>query len=156
MDGDRNAQSQSNLAAAFQAILNTRSIETLFQPIFDVRKETIIGFEALSRGPKGSELEMPDRLFYLAHQEYKLSELELLCRERAIERFVSQQLPGKLFLNVSPNTLLDPSHPHGETRHLIAKYGLAASRVVIEVTEQDKVDDGFLLIKTIEHYGFFK
>ncbi|CAM4044517.1 GGDEF domain-containing protein [Pseudoalteromonas byunsanensis] len=131
-------------------ILKHGTVNTLFQPIYDISKQDILGFEALSRGVDC--LEMPEQLFAAAGIHNKLSELELLCREKAIERFVSLQLPGKLFLNVSPNTLLDPSHPRGETRHLVEKHGLAANKVVIEVTEQDKVDDGFLLLKTIEHY----
>ncbi|ALQ06935.1 MULTISPECIES: GGDEF domain-containing protein [unclassified Pseudoalteromonas] len=133
-------------------ILNNAEITTLFQPIFNISNQSIIGYEALSRGPKNSPLEMPNKLFEVAHQHALISELELLCRSKAIENFVKLNLQGKLFLNVSPKTLLDPCHPKGETLHLIEQFGLAANRVVIEVTEQEKVDDGFLLLKTIAHY----
>tara|TARA_Y100001956_G_scaffold32219_1_gene31615 strand:+ start:4607 stop:6394 length:1788 start_codon:yes stop_codon:yes gene_type:complete len=139
-------------AQGLQTILDEHLVEPLFQPICDVARQTILGFEALSRGPKGSELESPNALFAAAQRFNKLSELELLCREKAIERFAELNLSGKLFLNVSPNTLLDPNHPRGETLQLIQQYGLQANQVVIEVTEQDKVDDGFLLLKTIGHY----
>ena len=131
-------------------ILKHGTVTTLFQPIYDISQQSVLGFEALSRGVDC--LEMPHNLFRAADKHNRLSELELLCREKAIERFVAQQLPGKLFLNVSPSTLLDPSHPRGETLQLVEKYGLPANRVVIEVTEQHKVDDGFLLINTVEHY----
>ncbi|KAF7772289.1 hypothetical protein PCIT_a2333 [Pseudoalteromonas citrea] len=135
-----------------EELLQQGAVRTLFQPIYDISKQHVLGFEALSRGITDSNLEFPDRLFAIASEHGKLSELELLCREKAIARFVELDLPGKLFINVSPNTLLDPSHPKGETLHLVQKYRLSANRVVIEVTEQDKVDDGFLLLKTIEHY----
>ncbi|WP_462170417.1 bifunctional diguanylate cyclase/phosphodiesterase [Pseudoalteromonas xiamenensis] len=134
------------------SIIEKGEIQTVFQPIFDIAKKQILGYEALSRGPKGSVLESPDRLFTTANEAEKLSELELLCRDSAIKHFVALDLPGKLFINVSPVTLLDPHHPRGKTLHLLDKYGLSANRVVIEVTEQDKVDDGFLLLKTIAHY----
>ena len=134
-------------------ILSNGEITTLFQPIFDIANQTIIGYEALSRGPKNSPLEMPNRLFEAASEHALISELELLCRSKAIENFVKLNLNGKLFLNVSPKTLLDPCHPKGETLHLIEQFGLAANRVVIEVTEQEKVDDGFLLLKI---YGLIK
>lgn len=133
-------------------ILDNGEITTLFQPIFDISNHTILGYEALSRGPKNSPLEMPNKLFAVAHEHGLISELELLCRSKAIENFVKLALQGKLFLNVSPKILLDPCHPKGETLHLIEQFGLAANRVVIEVTEQEKVDDGFLLLKTIAHY----
>ena len=133
-------------------ILHNSDITTLFQPIFDIYNKHILGYEALSRGPQNSLLEMPNELFNAAISYDKISELELLCRSKAIENFVKLNLQGKLFLNVSPKTLLDPCHPKGETLHLIEHFGLTASRVVIEVTEQEKVDDGFLLLKTIAHY----
>jgi diguanylate cyclase (GGDEF)-like protein len=133
-------------------ILVKGDINTLFQPILDVAQEYIIGYEALSRGPKGSILEMPKQLFSVAHQCQLMSELEILCRAKAIANFVKLDLEGKLFLNVSPTTLLDPSHPKGETLHLIKQCGLSPHRVVIEITEQEKVDDGFLLLKAITHY----
>ncbi|CCQ11059.1 diguanylate cyclase/phosphodiesterase (GGDEF & EAL domains) with PAS/PAC sensor(s) [Pseudoalteromonas luteoviolacea B = ATCC 29581] len=134
------------------SILHDRTIQTVFQPIIDIAKKQILGYEALSRGPVGSLLEKPDVLFTKASEFGKLSELELLCRDNAIKQFVRLSLPGRLFINVSPVTLLDPNHPQGKTLDLLEKYGLAANRVVIEVTEQDKVDDGFLLLKTIAHY----
>jgi len=133
-------------------ILENGTITTLFQPLFDISRQTILGYEALSRGPKNSCLEMPNTLFQVAHQYGLISELELLCRSKAIENFVHLKLQGKLFLNVSPKTLLDPSHPKGETLHLIKQFGLAAHRVVIEVTEQERVEDEFLLQKTMAHY----
>ena len=137
------------MSEPLQRILDNNEIKTLFQPIFDISNQHILGYEALSRGPKGSELEMPSALFREAIACNKISELELLCRSKAIENFVKLNLQGKLFLNVSPKTLLDPCHPKGETLHLVEHFGLAANRVVIEVTEQEKVEDGFLLLKTI-------
>ncbi|MCG7555060.1 bifunctional diguanylate cyclase/phosphodiesterase [Pseudoalteromonas sp. Of11M-6] len=133
-------------------IIKEKAVFTLFQPIYDLAKRQILGFEALSRGMSGSLLESPDKLFAIASKLERLSELEIICREAAIKQFVSLNLPGKLFLNVSPKALLDPSHPKGETKHLTEVYGLDPKRVVIEVTEQDKVDDANLLLTTITHY----
>ena len=135
-----------------ESILEKNEIVTLFQPILDISNQTILGYEALSRGPKSSSLEMPNLLFAAAYKEGLISELELLCRSKAIENFVRLNLPGRLFLNVSPKTLLDPCHPKGETLHLIKQFGLAANRVVIEVTEQEKVNDDVLFLNTITHY----
>lgn len=114
---------------SLKAILSKRQITTLFQPILDIEKETVLGYEALSRGPENSSLFSPVELFAQAEKDACLSELELLCREKAIENFVAQGLPGKLFINVSPSALLEAAHPKGETLQLLAKYGLATSRV---------------------------
>ncbi|PAJ74295.1 hypothetical protein CJF42_11405 [Pseudoalteromonas sp. NBT06-2] len=136
----------------FTEILEKEMITTVFQPVFDFGNKTILGYEALSRGPKDTTLESPEVLFKLASSEEKISELELLCRKKAIVNFAHLNLEGKLLLNVSPNVLLDPSHPKGETLHLLAQNGLAANRVIIEVTEQEKVADDDLFKQTIQHY----
>ena len=84
---------------ALEAILDSGEVTTLFQPILDISGQLILGYEALSRGPQKSLLEMPNMLFKAAHQEGLISELELLCRSKAIENFVKLNLQGKLFLN---------------------------------------------------------
>jgi len=136
----------------FTEIIEKEMITTVFQPVFDFSNETILGYEALSRGPENTALESPEALFKLASIEKKISELELLCRKQAIVNFARLKLEGKLLLNVSPNVLLDPAHPKGETLHLLAQNGLAANRVIIEVTEQEKVEDDDLFKQTIQHY----
>jgi EAL domain-containing protein (putative c-di-GMP-specific phosphodiesterase class I) len=136
----------------FSEILKNEMISTVFQPIFDFSNKTILGYEALSRGPENTVLESPEALFKLAATEQKISELELLCRKKAIVNFANLNLEGKLLLNVSPNVLLDPYHPKGETLHLLAQNGIATERVIIEVTEQEKVEDDKLFKQTIQHY----
>ncbi len=143
---------ESQQAEALADIFRQGSIRTLFQPIFDLSQKKILGYEALSRGPVGSLLEMPGPLFETAARIGQLSELELLCRAKAIKQFAKLGLTGKLFLNVSPNALLEPAHPKGETLHLLRQAGLSANRVVIEITEQHKVEDHGLLQLAIAHY----
>jgi len=96
-----------------QSIIANRNINTVFQPIFDIENEIIIGYEALSRGPKNTELFSPEKLFAVAEEYELLSELELLCREKAISRFVELKLPGKLFINICINVMLNKDHPYG-------------------------------------------
>ncbi len=140
------------MAGELTQILQRGTITTVFQPIFAIDRQQILGYEALSRGPNDSALCSPGALFSCATTLNKLSELELLCRETAIKTFAALNLRGKLFLNVSPNTLLDPEHPKGQTLSLLKKHGLGAHQVVIELTEQDKVDDTNLLLSAVEHY----
>lgn len=141
-----------NKEALLNDILERDLIRTFFQPIFNTNKKEILGFEALSRGPANTPLEYPETLFDAAEQFGKLSELDLACRKAAIKNFCHLQLEGKLFLNVSPNILLTPGHPKGETLNLLQQYKLKANRVVIEVTEQDPVEDSELLKQTLNYY----
>src|SRR5207253_3088718 len=105
-------------------ILAQGGLHSLFQPIVSLSERRILGFEALSRGPSNSPLHSPINLFAVARQAGRLSELEIACRESACRRFSEQGLQGKLFLNVSPESLLEPSHPPGRTLQLLQSFGI--------------------------------
>jgi diguanylate cyclase (GGDEF)-like protein len=138
--------------SALSSILAQRDLYSLFQPIVSLSDRRILGYEALTRGPSNSPLHSPISLFAVARQAGRLSELELAARESACRRFAEQKLEGMLFLNVSPESLLEPSHPPGRTLELLQKYGIAPSQVVIELTEQTPTEDFELLYKALHHY----
>jgi diguanylate cyclase (GGDEF)-like protein len=138
--------------SALSAILTHRDLSSLFQPIVSLSDRRILGYEALTRGPSNSALHSPVSLFAVARQAGRLSELEMLCRESACRRFSEQKLDGKLFLNISPESLLEPSHPPGQTLQLLQRYGIPPSQVVIELTEQTPTDDFELLYNALYHY----
>ena len=138
--------------SALSAILAQRSIHSLFQPIVCLSERRVFGHEALSRGPSNSPLHSPLNLFAIARQAGHLTELEAACRESACRRFSEQRLDGKLFLNISPESLLEPHYPSGRTLKVLEEVGLAPSRVVIELTEQTPTDDFQLLSNALHHY----
>ncbi|WP_295474602.1 bifunctional diguanylate cyclase/phosphodiesterase [uncultured Pseudomonas sp.] len=138
--------------SALSSILARGELHSLFQPIVMLSERRILGYEALTRGPSNSTLHSPISLFAVARQGGRLSELELACRENACRRFSQQALPGKLFLNVSPESLLEASHPPGRTLDMLQRYGIAPQDVVIELTEQTPTDDFSLLYKALHHY----
>ncbi|MGV8917630.1 MAG: bifunctional diguanylate cyclase/phosphodiesterase [Pseudomonas sp.] len=138
--------------SALSSILAQRDLYSLFQPIVSLSERRILGYEALTRGPSNSPLHSPVSLFAVARQAGRLSELEMVARESACRRFAEQKLDGKLFLNVSPESLLEPSHPPGRTLELLQKYNIAPNQVVIELTEQTPTDDFELLYKALHHY----
>jgi diguanylate cyclase (GGDEF)-like protein len=138
--------------SALSSILTQSGLHSLFQPIICLSERRILGYEALSRGPSNSPLHSPIALFAIARQAGRLSELEIACRESACRRFNEQQLPGKLFLNVSPESLLEAAHQPGRTLQLLEDFGIPPSQVVIELTEQTPTDDFQLLQTALHHY----
>ncbi|MDF2491164.1 MAG: putative diguanylate cyclase/phosphodiesterase & domain [Pseudomonas sp.] len=138
--------------SALGAILAHRGVHSLFQPIVCLSERRILGYEALSRGPSNSPLHSPINLFAIARQAGRLTELEVACRESACRRFSEQRLDGKLFLNVSPESLLEPQYESGRTLKLLQALGLPPSRVVIELTEQTPTEDLRLLSNALHHY----
>lgn len=140
------------LVRELEQIISEQSIDAVFQPIFNIASQQLHGLEALSRGPAHSPLYSPLQLFRTASEVGRLSELETLCRRQALQAFCDNGFPGKLFINISPKALLDPSHPRGMTLQLLKQLGLLPSKVVIELSEQYPADDIDLLKDCLNHY----
>jgi EAL domain-containing protein (putative c-di-GMP-specific phosphodiesterase class I) len=130
-----------------QDILVRDRLVTAYQPILCLGPEGgTLGYEALSRGARGTGLEAADALFGAAADHELLLELDRLCRGRALLH--SGRLPSntKLFINTLPATVRDP---HFRGRPLITfldRAQVAPHRIVLEITEK----------LVIENYGLFR
>lgn len=138
--------------SALGNILAHGDLNSLFQPIVSLSEQRILGYEALTRGPSNSPLHSPLTLFAVARHAGRLSDLEVICRKSACKRFSNLGLEGKLFLNVSPDSLLEASHQPGRTLKLLQAFGIPPSQVVIELTEQSPTEDFALLDNALHHY----
>src|SRR5450830_1410270 len=137
---------------ALHEILAGRKLSALFQPIIHMHSGDIIGYEGLIRGPSDSPLHAPMNLFKVARAHDLTLEVEHLCRQVVLERFAELQLPGKLFLNVSPECLLLRNARHGETLEYIEHIGINPDRVIIELTENQPTYDYELMREAVVHY----
>ncbi|MCL5042521.1 MAG: EAL and GGDEF domain-containing protein [Gammaproteobacteria bacterium] len=137
---------------ALLAILAEGAVTILFQPILSITQKRIMGYEALTRGPSNSPLHSPLTLFSAARHWGLLTELEMLCRAKAVEAFSRMQLPGRLFLNVSPESLLEKQHYPGRTLAMLTAVGMSPEQVVIELTEQAPIENFGLLHSALFHY----
>ena len=117
-------------------MIRSRDFCCFFQPIFDVHKTEAIGFEALVRSGDSAISFSPADLFEQAFKYNLLVDLELCCRDLAIEKFVALELSGLLFLNASPLALEQPSHNAIGFHSLLERYGLSPKNIVVEITEQ--------------------
>ncbi len=133
-------------------IIQQRKLTALFQPILNLKTGEFYGYEGLIRGPSNSTLHSPINLFGAAAQQNLMLEVEMLSRQIVLESFVNLDLPGNLFLNVSPETLLHPSFKNGCTLDFIGKLGLAPERVVIEITENQPTYDFTGMRAALLHY----
>jgi EAL domain-containing protein (putative c-di-GMP-specific phosphodiesterase class I)/GGDEF domain-containing protein len=120
-------------ARKLRAILTGHRITTLYQPILDLRSHRAIGFEALSRGPKG-EFASPDVLFRIAYEADLVVKLDAVCRERAVRSIGKLEADQLLFINMEPGSIFDPM--------LMKSIPLRrVPRVVFEITEHAAIAD---------------
>jgi EAL domain-containing protein (putative c-di-GMP-specific phosphodiesterase class I) len=98
---------EDGAAEAVAAILAGRqNVRTLLQPIVRMRDRAVVGYEALSRGPQGSVLEQPDRLFAAAGACGRTVDMELHCAALALRRTRGRLPQGRfLALNLGPQAL---------------------------------------------------
>jgi EAL domain-containing protein (putative c-di-GMP-specific phosphodiesterase class I) len=132
-------------------ILRERMV-TAYQPIMDLADRTVLGFEALSRGPRGSGLEGADALFGAATRHNLLLELDRLCRKRAL--LSSGRIPSnaKIFVNTLPATIRDPQFRGKALIDFLEKAQVSPDRIVIEITEKLVIDNYNLFRETMAYF----
>src|SRR5471030_2881414 len=91
-------------------------------------------------------------LFKAARAHHLTVEVEHLCRRVVLERFAELALPGKLFLNVSPDCLLQRDARHGKTLEALAEIGIHPDRIIIELTENQPTYDYEAMREAVRHY----
>jgi diguanylate cyclase (GGDEF)-like protein len=143
---------EAMLLSRLHEVLDQRQLNALFQPIISMQRGEIAGYEGLIRGPSDSPLHSPMNLFKVARAHGLSTEVEHMCRRVVLERFAELNLPGKLFLNVSPEVLLQQEAKRGETLDYIHEIGLNPERVIIELTENQPTYDYDLLREAVMHY----
>jgi EAL domain-containing protein (putative c-di-GMP-specific phosphodiesterase class I)/GGDEF domain-containing protein len=121
--------------AQLRHVIQERALSTVFQPIFGFREGRIIGHEALVRGPEDSMLRAPQELFAAAHEAGLSLELNIVCIQEILRAFSREGLEGSLFLNVSPQLIIQRGFEQERAARFMRQLGLEAKRIVIELTE---------------------
>jgi EAL domain-containing protein (putative c-di-GMP-specific phosphodiesterase class I) len=132
-------------------IIEKGEVHTLVHPVLKLDDLTVIGYEALSRGPEGGEFERPDKLFKVAYDADLVLRLERLCRRQAI-RAAAELPPGRmLFMNIEPEAIGDPELRDVMFTALLADAAITPDRIVLEITERQAITDFPSFRSTLEY-----
>lgn len=146
------SQIRRETSEQLRKVLDGRALTTVFQPIFGFREGRILGFEALVRGPEGSAIETPFELFSAAQHAGLALELNMTCVQQILHTFARAGLEGSLFLNVSPQLIMQRGFEHERAARFMQSLGLEPGRVVIELTEDYPTVDFRLVHESLMHY----
>jgi EAL domain-containing protein (putative c-di-GMP-specific phosphodiesterase class I) len=148
---ERKSSSLQVLERLHDIILRERVV-TAYQPILRIKEGTVLGFEALSRGPRGTGLETADALFAAATSHRLLVELDRLCRRAAL--LASGRIPSsaKIFVNTLPATMRDPQFRGKPLIDFLDKAQVAPNRIVIEITEKLVIENYALFRETMAYF----
>jgi EAL domain-containing protein (putative c-di-GMP-specific phosphodiesterase class I) len=157
----REARDEAELNARFAArrrrqrvfeLVLEGHVYSVYEPIVEVETRTVFGYEALIRGPEGSELHSPAALFASAVEQDLLFQLDCLCRKSGLAG--ARDLPGgaKLFLNVRPTTIHDPNFRAETLCRTLEGCELSPSDVVFEISEQESIGNFDIFREVRDHY----
>lgn len=145
--------SDLDIRKEFQTLLAKKQLRTVFQPIIDLTTGSTLGFEGLTRGPIQSRFQSPLQLFKYAEEYGSLYTLEKIARELAFENSSTiLSKDEKLFINLSPQVIYDPSFTPGHTVSLLKQYKLSPQNIVFEITERSAIEDFSAFTKVLYHY----
>jgi EAL domain-containing protein (putative c-di-GMP-specific phosphodiesterase class I) len=132
---------QRERADELRNVLRTRSLRTYYQPIVDMEHDDIVGYEALTRGPANTFLEVPDALFSCSDSARLSGELDALCRTQAVRNARGFASSLKLFVNVLPEAFTTPSLAENGLEELLAEMTLEPRNLVLEITERCAIEN---------------
>lgn len=119
------------LASRVRAVIESRLLQPVFQPIVDLSDGSTVGFEALSRF-FSRPIQSPDRWFDDAERVGMRDALEVTAAAAALSHIGRLPDDAYLSINLSPDTL-------PRCAELID--GLPSERIVIELTEHAAIED---------------
>jgi EAL domain-containing protein (putative c-di-GMP-specific phosphodiesterase class I) len=121
-------------------LVASRDLRIACQPIIDLRDGAILGFECLSRFPRGWK---PEGVFAAAHLLGVGLELEAVAIDHALQRLPQVREDQFLSLNLSPPAAIAFAHTGG------ARGVATDARLVIEITEHAAVNNYTALRRTL-------
>lgn len=124
-------------------LMRNKALHSVFQPIASLQDGAIYSHEALIRGPQGTAFYAPDALLAAAAWERLNFEFESLCVMTAFDCWGELGETGRLFVNVSAQVLVQILKQCGRDVlvELVSGFGVLPRRLVLEITEYERVSD---------------
>ena len=119
-----------------------------YQPIVDVGSRTIYAHEALVRGPAGE-----GAMSVLSQvNEQNRYRFDQACRVKAIKSAAQLGIKERISINFLPNAIYKPEICIRTTLEAARVHGFPVERIIFEVTEGERVEDGPWLAQILREY----
>src|SRR5262245_26495311 len=119
--GDPEGPAEESIAALLR---RRRELSSAFQPIQELRRNRVVGYEALLRLPAGTGFRDASEAFAAAARTNSLAELEIAALETHFQA-ARELAVGRLFVNLSSRTFADERIGREYLTSLVAAAGLA-------------------------------
>jgi diguanylate cyclase (GGDEF)-like protein len=143
-------RSTPELADAVMEVAARKAVKPVYQTIYDLRTGEPVGFEGLVRPAEGAGFRDAQSLFIAAEAAERTVELDLVCIEAVVAGATLPDADSFLAINVSPRTLETEQFRVSDLLAILAPYGVPPSRVVLEITEREAIEDMDRLQENLE------
>src|SRR5262245_8050799 len=126
--------------AVAELLSRRHELTSVFQPIQEMRRNRVIGYEALLRLPAESAFKGASEAFAAAARTDRLVDLEIAALETHLRAAQALSM-GRLFVNLSSRAFADERIGHQQLVGLVQAAGFPPSRVVLELTELVWIED---------------
>lgn len=116
-------------------------LHAIFQPVIRLDTMEVVAHEGLTRAAAHlGDISTPE-LLNLARAEGRLGEFELAAARTVCGAFMAQQARGRLLVNLSAQAFMQESIRPDELLAALGAGGMDLSRITIELTERDIVEE---------------
>jgi EAL domain-containing protein (putative c-di-GMP-specific phosphodiesterase class I) len=119
-----------------------------FQPIVNVKMQSVFGYEALARGLNNE----PAYTIMSQITEKNRYAFDQVCRVKAIELAAKLHLSSNLSINFLPNAIYQPERCIRTTLAAAQKHFFPVERIMFEFTEVEKIHDSDHIKRVVEYY----
>ena len=132
-------------------LVRDKKLTSVFQPLVCLNNGTIVGHEALVRSPKIFSNFDSLALLAAAKEAHFQGEFELACVEHAMACWDREFHQGRLFINISAESLLnlEANVETGRLLEVLIKHRMPARRLVFELTEHSKFEQVAELLEVV-------
>ncbi|AEJ20250.1 EAL domain-containing protein [Gracilinema caldarium] len=144
-----------------ETYIASKNLHTLFQPIVSLKRKSILGFEALSRGrePSSGHTLGYEKLHEIASFENTIVQLDRACRYNALHSWKSyykKHPESLLFLNFDVTLLNNGVNGSGFFLEMVKSAGIPPENIVIELVERQvqQYEELLSFVETYRKKGF--
>lgn len=119
-----------------------------FQPIVNATTRQVFAYEALVRGLKNE----PAGQIFARVNDTNRYRFDQACRVKAIKLAAEMGMQSFLSINFMPNAVYRPELCIRTSIEAAETYGLSIERIILEITEAERVDDHAHLREIVQHY----
>ncbi len=134
-------QARLERALDLAGIIDRANLTVAYQPIVTLADRSILGYEALCRGPRGTPFEVADFLFASSHELELAHELDHACRQLILARRPPWPAGRLLFINVLPEALVSGLATPQRLLEALAGSSIGPRQIVLEMLERGRVTD---------------